>query len=286
MMKYLIFILFAFMASMLHAGEKFILRAQTNQNVESYLSDPEIAGISTIYYWSELEPRLGQFDFSAIDRDLALVRRYHKSLFIMVRDKSFRNNPVMPVPAELGHLVSGETSKGYLANRWDKTINAAFRNLILNLGARYNTEPDFRGFKTSETAPGLRLPDADAQKAYVENLGLVIQTMAKAFPDKETYFYMNWGPKGYEAIKYWGDMAVVNGVGLGGPDIHPDVNMPSYRYFKLVRGQAKIMMDVQFSNYSHGTPEELRRFGTDVLGAGILAWLPVSGYDLSGVLAQ
>ncbi len=268
------------------AADNMVLRTGSNAAIEPLLASEVFSGLSVIYYWSDLEPRLGQYDFSAIDRDLAYVRRFGKSLMIMVRDKSFKNNPVMPVPAELEPYVVGSASAGYLAKRWNPQVNTAFRNLILALGNRYNSEPDFRGFKTSETAPGMALPDAAAKAAYRKNLGLVIETMAQAFPDKQTYFYMNWGPRGTWSINYWGDIALANGVGLGGPDIHPDVDMPSYRYFKQVNGRVPIMMDVQYSNYSHGTPQELKRFGENILGAGTLVWLPYRGVDYDSLLAR
>lgn len=283
-MRQILTLLFLWASVGAQAAENFVLRTGGNARIEPFISQDYFSGMSVIYSWSELEPHLGQYDFSAIERDLAYVRRFNKDLVIMVRDKSFRNNPVMPVPAELRPYVLGSDSEGYIAKRWEAPVNEAFRNLILALGAQFNNAPNFRAFKTSETATGVRIPRG-AQRAYVDNLNLVIETMAQAFPDTETYFYMNWGPRGEAAMTAWGNTAIANGVGLGGPDIHPDVDMPSYRFFRRVNGRVPIMMDVQYSNYSHGSPEALKRFGEAVLGADVLVWLPYKGVDYQQLLA-
>jgi len=284
-MRILLILLAFFGANGLRAAEYMVLRTGGNAPIEGLLRQPYISGLSVIYNWSDLEPHLGQYDFSAIERDLAYVRRFDKTLMIMVRDKSFANRPLMPVPPELTDYVVGSPERGYLAKRWETPVNVAFRNLILALGARFNQEPNFRGFKTSETAPGLRLP-ASSQRAYIGNLSAVIETMGQAFPDKDTYFYMNWGPGGMSAMTAWARAAQASGVGLGGPDIHPDVDMPSYRVFRRLKGQVPIMMDVQYSNYSHGTPEALKRFGEEDLGADVLVWLPYKGVDYTDLLAR
>ncbi len=283
-MRILLIFLVFFTANGLRAAEYMVLRTGGNAPVEALLRQPYISGLSVIYNWSDLEPHLGQYDFSAIERDLAYVRRFNKTLMIMVRDKSFANRPVMPVPPELANYVVGSAARGYLAMRWEAPVNVAFRNLITALGARFNSEPDFRGFKTSETAPGTALPRG-AQRAYVSNLSAVIATMGRAFPDKETYFYMNWGPGGMAAMDTWARAAQASGVGLGGPDIHPDIDMPSYRVFRHLKGQVPIMMDVQYSDYSHGSPEALLRFAEDELGADVLVWLPYKGVDYTSLLA-
>jgi hypothetical protein len=274
-----------FAGNNLRAAEYMVLRTGGNARIETLLQQPFITGLSVIYNWPELEPHLGQYDFSAIERDLAYVRRFNKTLMIMVRDKSFANNPLMPVPPELADYVVGDSQRGYIAKRWEAPVNEAFRNLILALGARFNQTPGFRGFKTSETAPGLRLPSG-TQRAYIRNLSAVIASMGRAFPDKETYFYMNWGPGGIAAMTAWANAAQASGVGLGGPDIHPDVDMPSYKVFRRLNGRVPIMMDVQYSNYSHATPEELKRFGEEELGADVLVWLPFNGVDYTSLLAR
>ena len=60
---------------------------------------PEFQGASTIYDWVELELDLGVYDFSQIQQDLAVMQAHNKQLIIMSRDKSFSNNPFIPVPA-------------------------------------------------------------------------------------------------------------------------------------------------------------------------------------------
>ncbi len=54
-----------------------------------FLATPAIAGAQLKYTWRELEPERGRYEFDAIRRDLALLERAGKRLFVQVQDVSF-----------------------------------------------------------------------------------------------------------------------------------------------------------------------------------------------------
>jgi len=75
----LLVLLLCFPVNALLAAEHLVLSPGGGELVESYLPDPYFTGMSTVYYWRDLEPKLGQYDFSQIDADLARVAKYSDS---------------------------------------------------------------------------------------------------------------------------------------------------------------------------------------------------------------
>ena len=110
---------------------------------------------------------------------------------------------------------------------------------------------------------------------------LNIATLGTAFPKQETFFYMNWMPGGVNTMYDLAETAKKYHVGLGGPDVHPDVNMQSYPAIHAFKDDVTVMMDIQWSNYDHtkryGDTEELYTFSTSYLGAKYLCWMPRNG---------
>jgi len=255
---------------------------------------PQFQGASTVYDWVDLELDFGVYDFSQIQQDLAAMQGRNKQLIIMIRDKSFANDPFIPVPvymrtAEYAGGYSGSASTGFVAKRWIPNVAARFRALIYALGDAFDTAPNFEAMKTSESSVGQNHPDYDPQQ-YVVELQNTIDALAQAFPSKLGVLYINWIYQvGSSAVALLIEYAASQGVGVGGPDIHPDVAIPSYPAFPVVACDVPVMMDVQFSNFSHvdppGDTEQLFAFGVDNLGASYLCWLVHADYYGDNVLA-
>jgi len=53
------------------------------------LDRPDIEGAQVIYPWRMLEPEKGEYDFSAIEADLALTDARGKQLFAQIQDRFF-----------------------------------------------------------------------------------------------------------------------------------------------------------------------------------------------------
>jgi len=108
-------------------------------------------------------------------------------------------------------------------------------------------------------------------------MALNIKALGTYFHKQATFFYVNWVPGGVRTVYALAEVAQKYGVGLGGPDVHPDVNMQSYPVLEVYKDKLPIMMDVQWSNYEHttkpGDAEELYSFATEKLGAKYICWM-------------
>ena len=79
------------------------------------LDRPDIEGAQVIYPWRMLEPEKGEYDFSAIEADLALTDARGKQLFAQIQDRFFlptaRNVPQ--------YLLDDPEYGGGLARQYD-----------------------------------------------------------------------------------------------------------------------------------------------------------------------
>jgi hypothetical protein len=270
---------------------------------EALLARPDIGGVQIVYNWKQLEPSEGQYDFSAIDGDLAIATGLGKKLFIQVQDRFFdikaRNLPayLLSDPQYDGGLVPqvdnpGEgRAKGYgwAAIQWNAALRSRYQALLTALAARFDGK--IYGLNLPETAIDI---DMKADKtgftcdAYfageMENLAFA----RAAFKTSKVVQYVNFWPCEWENDHdYMGrvfDYASKNDVGLGGPDIVPyrkGQMKNSYPFFNRYKGKlGYVGLAVQeptltYKNPKTGKPftrEEFVVFATDYLGADVVFW--------------
>ncbi len=151
--------------------------------------------VYTRFYWKELEPTEGNYDFSGTDADLAQCIALGIQLFIMIEGKTF--NSTNPAPAYLTAYTStfvGLTT-GKIIWRWNLPVVApAFKRLVTALGNRYNGVAAFGGIMTQETAPGGTLPAGTGYGADVYMTALYAEhdAIALAAPDKPHVAFQNF----------------------------------------------------------------------------------------------
>ncbi|MEK9495859.1 hypothetical protein V2H77_05215 [Photorhabdus sp. P32] len=56
------------------------------------LEHQDIGGVQVVYSWKQLESVPGKYDFSAIKKDLSLLNRIKKKLFIQIQNRFFEKN--------------------------------------------------------------------------------------------------------------------------------------------------------------------------------------------------
>jgi hypothetical protein len=271
--------------------------------IEPLLERPDIAGVQVVYSWKSLETTLDQYDFSRIERDLALLDRVHKKLFIQIQDRFFevqhRNVPpyLLQDPVYGGGLVSqvdnpGENKPvghGWATQQWNPAVRARFQRLLAALAQKF----DGRVF-------GINLPesaiDIDTKHdrsgfscdkyfaAELENIAFA----RKAFAKSHVVQYVNFWPCEWENDrKYMSrvfEFAQSRGIGLGGPDIVPYKKAQmknAYPFFNQYKGRlALVAMAVQeptltYTNPATGKPftrEEFTAFADSYLGVNIIFW--------------
>lgn len=267
------------------------------------LARSDIGGAQVVYNWRGLEPEKGRYDFSAIERDLALVEGIGKKLVIQVQDRFFlptaRNVPdYLLNEAEYGGgLVAqfdnpGENKpvgSGWVAAQWNPAVRSRFQALLAALAERF----DGRLFAVNLPETSV---DLDTRKdnagftcdAYFEAEMDNLAAARRAFQRTRVVQYVNFWPCEWANDQdYMGRLfafAAKNNVGLGGPDIVPGRKgqmKNSYPFFNRYKGQlAFVGMAVQeptltYKNPKTGKPftkDEFEAFAIGYLGADVVFW--------------
>ncbi|WP_375451862.1 hypothetical protein [uncultured Devosia sp.] len=267
---------------------------------QTILERPDIEGAQVVYNWKLLEPSQGAYDFSAIERDLALTDALGKKLFVQVQDRFF-SPEARNIPAYLledarygGGLVQqieeGKTEGyGWTTMQWLPAVRKRYQALLSALAARFDGK--IYGVNLPETAIDVTEDRAEAGfacdsyfDAELENL----KAARAAFTQSVVVQYVNFWPCEWDNDHHYMsrlfDFAQANDIGLGGPDIVPwregQMNN-SYPFFNASKGALRIVgMAVQeptldYVNEATGKPftkAEFVEFATDYLGVDAVFW--------------
>lgn len=262
----------------------------------------DIQGAQVIYTWKQLEPQAGRYDFSPIERDLALTQAKGKKLFIQIQDRFF-SPEARYLPAYLledpqydGGLAAqidqpGEgkpSQQGWVAMQWNAALRQRYQALLEALAAVFDGR--VYGVNLPETAIDVAPGSAkgytcDAYfSAELENAAYA----RRAFKRSQVVLYVNFWPcewnndQGYMERTF--RFAVVHDLGLGGPDVvpnHPAHMKNAYPYFHRYRGRLPLVATaIQAPTLTYLNPEtqhpytreEFQAFARDYLGANIIFW--------------
>lgn len=264
------------------------------------LERPDIAGVQVVYNWRALETAEGQYDFSAIERDLKLAESLGKKLVVQVQDRFFsveaRNLPdyILAEAKYSGGLVpqieEGKSEGyGWTTMQWNPAVRTRYQALLQALAQRF----DGKVFAVNLPETAIDVTEADDDTGFscdgyfaaeLENL-----TAARAaFKTSHVVQYVNFWPCEWENDhRYMSrlfEFAAANAIGLGGPDIVPwrkGQMKNSYPFFNQYKGQLDFVgMAVQeptlaYVNEKTGKPftrEEFVEFATDYLGVNAIFW--------------
>lgn len=198
-------------------------------DVVALASEQHVRGVQQRYWWAQLEPRRGQYDFSAIDAHLAVLRPLGKRLVIQVMDRSWDGSSAAGrLPSYLaGSAYAGgwyvkPGGRGVVAKLWEPAVMDRLIALYAALGARYDREVLVEGITTEETTPGIS-PRPPAPRSYtVPALATqwkrLITAARAAWPTTNVFVYTNFLQSELRGII---DHADVHAVGVGGPDVLP-----------------------------------------------------------------
>jgi hypothetical protein len=262
-----------------------------NKIVAELEKNPALRGVQVRYPWAELEPVKGQYNFDRIQRDLGLMSKAGKHLFILLETKSFGSNDTV-IPTYFDTDISGGGAFDIVASSNDvgrniKLWNAQVENrliaLVTQLGKRFNQSTALEGIALTETALGTPVTPITAtqQTTFFNNLLQVNQAMRTAFPNTVTMQFVNYPmsilPSFVPAL---GEMAGA----MGGPDVlidDPDLLRGVYPYYPALAGQVPLGPSVQNEDYDakyHNGPydpptiDELYQFARNELRANYIFW--------------
>ena len=230
-------------------------RWDTRRNMLDALR-PGVRGLQKRYYWAELEPRWGQYDFEQLEADLDLLESQGKRLVVFVEDKSFNND--IPTPGYLSSLTARNRKGGYTAIRWKPYVVERFKLLIDEIGRRYDGHPAFEGIAIQESEPGfndaVRRQYGYRPEIYRDAVIDVLTSAAQSIPTSTVFWYMNFFPENRDYIVAIANKVGPQGVAVGGPDVLPD-NAPlarlTYPYYDQLEGKMVLFNSMQYNSFRH-----------------------------------
>jgi hypothetical protein len=251
---------------------------------------PGVAGIQQRYSWRSLEPAEGEYDFSEIVADLAVVAEHDAQLVVFVLDKSF--DEANPVPDYMLDYATDNRVDGHMALRWHPYVVERFKLLMAALGEQVDCHPNLEGVAIQESALSLNDDMLDkydySPEAYRDALIEVLLGMASSLPHSQAFWYMNFLPRGQRYLADVAEAVAPAGVAMGGPDILPGRDSLERRTYPLYRrfaDQMTLFGSIQYVSYGHAregaaasdkskywTLEELFRYARDDLHVSYVFW--------------
>lgn len=270
---------------------------------QKLLDNPQISGVQILYNWRMLEPEKERYDFSAIERDLAVAEKSDKAFFLQLQDRFFwegaRYVPdyLLEDPVYAGGLarqVDDSEAKdpkpeGWVAIQWNEAVRGRFQALLSALAENFDGRIE-----------GLNLPESsvniDGRKdktgftcdayfnATLENMAFA----RNAFQKSQVVQYVNFWPcewensEGYMQRSF--ETAAELGIGLGGPDIVPNRKAQmknAYPFFHEYQDKLPVIaMAIQEPTLNYVNPEtgktftrsEFIEFASGYLGVDIIFW--------------
>ena len=284
------------------------------KQASSFLEMKIFEGAQVRYTWRQLEPKKGEYDFSAIREDLEFLESKGKKLFIQLQDVSFSEKWI-PVPRYLlddprynggadkqyDYKAGDEehaTVAGWMSRRWDPAVQERFHKLLAALGREFDGRIEGINFAESSVTVGKTgrlFPKGFTFEIYRDGIITNMRALKRSFPKSVRLQYANfmpgeWQPnddKGYLRAVY--KAALELGVGVGGPDLLPYKPGQMNNSYHLIRDAAGIVpvgVAVQDGNYAHVNPQtrkqvtlaEILTFATDYLKADYVFWCTEEPY--------
>jgi hypothetical protein len=284
-----------------HPGHYMLLQTGNSQSQRFSYYDADLAGNASLagaqvrWSWAELEPSQGNYNFSAIEADLARLQSMGKRLWIQVLDRKFNTTDssgiipsYMMTSAYNGGLVQNRS--GYVARLWESKVMDRKIALMQALAARFDNEPFVEGITGAETAMGFDAPLPDGYSAAIlaAQLKREVSAMTAAFRHTNVFVYTNFIGSEAVMIDLIGHIHR-NRAAAGGPDTLPPPRDGTLGQLVFVgtiggtdyRGLMPIGQTVQSPELGgkegNWTPQELWAEGIEDLGATHMSWVRKTG---------
>jgi hypothetical protein len=288
------------------APENYLYSSEGSlEKFHAILARPDISGAQIVYSWKSLEPDKGQYDFSAIERDLEYTNSLGKKLFIQIQDRFFsvedRGIPnYLASESEYGGGLAPQSdnpgegrapASGWVAIQWNHAVRERYQELLKALAERFDGK--VFGINLPETAADIDVKHDKTGFSCDAYFDAEMKNLASAhavFIKSHVVQYVNFWPCEWaDDHKYMERIfafAAGNGIGLGGPDIVPNRKgqmKNSYPFFHDYKGKLDLVaMAVQeptltYKNQKTGKPftkDEFTGFAQDYLGADLIFWSP------------
>jgi hypothetical protein len=220
-----------------------------------HLDEPALRGVIRRYYWVDLEPKEGAYDFAAIRQDLEFLKQHHKQLVVFITDNTFspgRN----PLPDYLAPYALPNLRR-YTAKRWDPVVVARLIALARALAAEFDRQTNFEGMAFQESAlmisPAVQRQEGYTPGKYRDALIKILTESAAAFRQSRVFWYMNHLEGDDAKLAEVAEALVHSRVVMGGPDILPFRRrlQSTYQLYDRFQGRLKLFCSAQEDSYRH-----------------------------------
>jgi hypothetical protein len=194
--------------------------------LDEIAEEPSIRGLQVRYYWNELEPRKGEYDFLALDALLDRAESVNKQIILEVWTRSFGGR-LKPSPAYIqteeyggGDYSVYNDGTRFATRVWNPAVMDRLIALYQALGERYDSHPNFEAIATAETALGgtvTNLPGFSSTAATDQYLRLM-QASRAAWPRTIVRLSTNYWPSQSLFVRLHNESLRYQ-YALGGPDI-------------------------------------------------------------------
>lgn len=251
-----------------------------------------VRGFQKRYYWDDLEPEKGNYDFSEIISDLNYLQSQGKYLVIQLQLQTFINSIRSPgyiQTAEYdGGVFQAESTNGWYIKFYNSQVLLRLKALVDTLGTVVDNHPALAVFNFTETSfPSPKDPvEAENWGSKVtlamQNMASMASTARNAFPTTPTIQYFNHPRQQYELFE---NSSLNTGIGLGAPDIIiggiPDpAGNSTYDVANRLKGKIPIGYSVQWNNWIRDVngyrdihPIEFQEYARDILGCNFIFWI-------------
>jgi hypothetical protein len=252
---------------------------------------PGMVGIAKRYYWRNLEPSQGVYDFSLIKSDLAWATARGMRFVVVLDYKTFKNEKAGP--AYLDSYELHNKAGGYTLELWSPVVVARYNALVKALGAQIDGNSNFEGIANQESALSLDSATLKSNgytpEKYRDALINMLSAATVSLPTSRVFWYMNFLVGNQSYIGTIAAAVAPLGVVMGGPDDWPDnqsLETAAYPYYTQFEGKMPLFIQVEDINYAQPhktsgystqdwTMQELYGFALTKLHVNYMFWMQV-----------
>lgn len=287
-----------------HKVQKFLFIGRSAPQAFSHKINDKVEGVQVIYSWKSIEKDKDKYDFEKIETDLAFLKSRGKKLWIQLQDRFFdakdRSIPdyLLNDPIYQGGLARqrdnpGEgqgVGSGWVSKQWNPALSERYQKLIAQIALKLDGR--IYGINLPETSADIDFK-AESKMGFtcdryfestLKNINFAKKVFKKSYVVQYTNFWPCEWENDHKYMSRFFENAVINGIGLGGPDIIPyrkGQMKNSYPFFNKYKRKLPIVaFAVQeptrtYTNPKTGkkfTDEEFLDFGENFLGVNLIFW--------------
>jgi hypothetical protein len=221
-----------------------------------HLDEPALHGAIKRYFWRDLEPEPGAYDFTEIESDLGRLGSLGKRLIVFAMDKSFSAKSALPAYLREFETLSG--TNDYSPVRWHPRMIERFTALGVAIGKRFDGRENFEGIAMQESA--LTITEEGygkfgySPKKYADSLIRILRDWQGAMPSGRVFWFSNFIPDGNNQLHRIADALKGSGIVMGGPDVlpyNPDITRASYGMYEKYHGRLPLFCSAQGDSFKH-----------------------------------